>query len=793
MKVVTDLNQILSFGPLRLISCDIFDSLLHRAVAESRGIFLQLGQQAVMEGLLAAPIDPHGVAELRVRMERRARHRAHAATGSREVTLADIWKEAPPMMAQPERLLALELEIEYRLSFPNPYLLSLLETASARGLGVCLTSDTYFSRAFIIRLLAKAGFAAESLPVLVLSNEHRKSKADGSLFEVLLERFAPIEPAEILHIGDNFTSDVLQPQALGLQVRHYARVVEQSDWRERERLLWRSRSPDDPSRPVRGLDSVAQDVPDSPDDAEEAALFDVGVRVLGPPLAFFALWVVQEAMARGLELLCPVMREATVFGPLLRAAAEHLDRPIAVEDFYVSRRAAFVPAMSGLDAKALDHYLRRRHFRLRDLIDELRLPMPGGVLSHRLDHRLRDLASEPAFADWVGSAAVQKQARAASDEARSLLQEYCDQLLGPVARVGFVDLGPNGDTLANLARSIAHAQPTTERELTHFLFHTKTTALEHMLHGHRVSSFLGFDPEAQQLAQLINRSHEVIEVLLTQGVGTTLGYRRNASGQVEPVTAPWVEDPRQQRLIDRGRRGLARAWQHVEHATSFVPPEHFLTPAARLALGRQLERLLELPTAAEAGALGSLAFEDNVGTAARGAICSQADRALLKELGPEVFMQRARSGWGYLQDELRWPQGVVTAAYPDCLKTERRRLFNDSDHRFLAHSLVERAIEQGLRKVVIYGGGQIGLRMQAAAREQGLPIVAVVDSNPKLHGLLLVDQRIVSLDDAVRLDCDGFLVASVAFARAIADNIKRGYASRQRPAPPILALGDPGG
>ncbi|MBK5967903.1 MULTISPECIES: hypothetical protein [Thiorhodovibrio] len=87
------------------------------------------------------------------------------------------------------------------------------------------------------------------------------------------------------------------------------------------------------------------------------------------------------------------------------------------------------------------------------------------------------------------------------------------------------------------------------------------------------------------------------------------------------------------------------------------------------------------------------------------------------------------------------------------------------------------------------GAGQIGLTMLTAAREQGLVIVAVVDCNPKLHGLLLLDYRIISLEEAMRLDCDGYLVASVAFARAIEETIRRCYENLHLRVPTVLALG----
>jgi hypothetical protein len=220
-----------------------------------------------------------------------------------------------------------------------------------------------------------------------------------------------------------------------------------------------------------------------------------------------------------------------------------------------------------------------------------------------------------------------------------------------------------------------------------------------------------------------------------------------------------------------------------------VPLDHFLTPPARLALARQIKRLLELPTAAEARALGRLVFEDNVGTDHLSPICTAADADLLARLGPVAFMQRARGAWGYEHDQVRWPQAVVTAASPLFLQDQRRALVNDHDHRFLCQTLVEQAIAQGLQRVALYGAGQIGLRMLTTARQRGLAITAVVDSNPKLQGLHLLDCPISSLADAMALGCDGYLVASVAFAEAIARTIRRGYSDQSLPPPPVLGVG----
>jgi FMN phosphatase YigB (HAD superfamily) len=313
----------------RLISCDIFDTLLHRAVAAPRDLFVFVGVAAQARALLPSLLDAHGFAELRVRMERAARQRARALRGSGEVNREQIWAEAPVWLPHRSELMALELQVEYDLSFPNPYTRSFLLAAHAQGVPICLTSDTYFARDFIGRLLAKAGLGDATAITLLLSNEQGQSKAEGGLFDRLLERFAPIAPPQaILHIGDHLTSDGWQPRARGIQARVLIGGAEASARAEQAAVLGIERLDGDVARALRGLGDLSGDGLRG----DEAALYAIGATVLGPALAFFALWVVEQAAREELELLCPVMREATVFAPLLRAAAEVLGHELRTHE-----------------------------------------------------------------------------------------------------------------------------------------------------------------------------------------------------------------------------------------------------------------------------------------------------------------------------------------------------------------------------------------------------------------------------------------------------------------------------
>ena len=77
--------------PYKLISVDIFDTLILRAVAKPVDLFEILWEKAQNQKLCLTSLSTKEFMMLRVEMERRARN----GKPSREVTLADIYNQFP--------------------------------------------------------------------------------------------------------------------------------------------------------------------------------------------------------------------------------------------------------------------------------------------------------------------------------------------------------------------------------------------------------------------------------------------------------------------------------------------------------------------------------------------------------------------------------------------------------------------------------------------------------------------------------------------------------------------------
>jgi len=94
--VFGDVRARLEAGAIDLFTCDVFDTLLWRPVAEPHHLFVRLGRRLRATGLLADHVSARDFARGRREAERQAR-RLHQAPGAAwgECTLEEIWAAMP--------------------------------------------------------------------------------------------------------------------------------------------------------------------------------------------------------------------------------------------------------------------------------------------------------------------------------------------------------------------------------------------------------------------------------------------------------------------------------------------------------------------------------------------------------------------------------------------------------------------------------------------------------------------------------------------------------------------------
>lgn len=207
---------------VKVVSFDVFDTLVVRPFWQPIALFAVVWEKFRKRRGCEFEID---FVRLRTEAESVARQRSGAA----DVTLDFIY-ETLADIASWEKLFADDIkeeEIRCEIQFCRARRTALDLVGYARNLGkrVVAISDMYLPSKVIGQILEKEGFGIAVDDVFV-SCEMGRGKWDGALFPLVAERLGAA-PGAILHIGDNFRSDVEMARKAGLKALHLPRPVDQ--------------------------------------------------------------------------------------------------------------------------------------------------------------------------------------------------------------------------------------------------------------------------------------------------------------------------------------------------------------------------------------------------------------------------------------------------------------------------------------------------------------------------------------------------------------------------------------
>ena len=195
------------FSECRVVSFDIFDTLLKRHVKKPTDIFEIVQIQYNKE---------HGkhldsFKNDRITAERNARLTAK----QEDISLDDIYANLPYSDTEKKELKQIELSLEAIFLASNRRLKNLFEEAQKRGKEIIITSDMYLPHPFLLDILKREGYTGYIK--LYLSSKEGLLKSTGNLFKLATTELN-CKPKEILHIGDSRRGDFLAPLKLGVKV-----------------------------------------------------------------------------------------------------------------------------------------------------------------------------------------------------------------------------------------------------------------------------------------------------------------------------------------------------------------------------------------------------------------------------------------------------------------------------------------------------------------------------------------------------------------------------------------------
>ena len=195
-----------------VVSFDIFDTLIFRAVDTPIDVFYYIGEKLGIPNFRG----------IRIWAEYDARIKHKEASGHMEINLQDIWKnlvEDVGDICSIESGMELELNAELSLCYANPFMLEVWNRLKSLGKEIVIVSDMYLSSSMLEIILTNAGYM--DIPRIYVSCEHGVSKADGKLYKLVKQEHSG---KSIIHIGDNLHSDIKMARKNGLDVYHYPNI-----------------------------------------------------------------------------------------------------------------------------------------------------------------------------------------------------------------------------------------------------------------------------------------------------------------------------------------------------------------------------------------------------------------------------------------------------------------------------------------------------------------------------------------------------------------------------------------
>jgi FMN phosphatase YigB (HAD superfamily) len=750
------IDQAVRSGRTRVVSLDVFDTLLWRRVPKPNDVHLLVGRRLAERDALAPHLGARAYARLRTLAEREARSRKQRDHGSVEVTLEEIHAVLAPS-ATPglsvDEAARNELAVERQVVFADLRLTDYLRhvVADVADVALVAVSDTYYSPAQVRSLLAATALADLPLADVYTSSDRGTGKGDA-LWKVVVEDLG-IEPDQLVHFGDNFDADVYAAQQVGIRALHYPVATDRYapiDVREEivgppgDPTAWCDERDGDggltamrrratflrPPRPITGTEQVA---------------WETGTAVMGPVFTGFAQWVVERAGHVGAERVVCMMREGKFLKSLVERQATAVGARLRVETAWVSREACARASIYTGSEDELRSFLSRLRAPSPDqMLDSLGLE-PGDVpeLDQLMGHyeaTNRAADAGHALVDLVlGRPALVAKVVARSAERRHRLVSHVTTAAGAGdGPVLLVDVGWSGTIQECLQVMVRAEGAPLDLYGLYLLAHVGSS--DRVLRGVVLDGFLGGVGTNPFDVAGITGGPELVELVCTSEEGSLLEITADGRPLLEPVSASAAETAAR-RLVQAGME----AYQHerllvADMAATAEDGPFETTPAGRAMLGRILKRFLSQPNRDEAEAFSWWQHEENFGS-------RQVDQLVPERYRRTLAYRTAENLHWAAMSELYWVGGaaaLVDNETADSILAMREGTIHPG--RFSSPA------EAGHLRLTAYGGDGAELATATLPIDSNRKGLSLVEWSGPAAGCARVDIWPAERDALVRID-----------------------------------------
>lgn len=569
-RAVTTLKKKCS--KYRVITFDVFDTLLKRDVGSPEDVFKIV--EIMYEDRYG--IEGSGFAEKRIEAEKKA----HIAKPGKEITLDEIYQHISLVHNEKDILKKMEVAVEKELLYPNLPLQNVYNFCKEQGKIIYIISDMYLPMDAIESFLSVNGY--DGYTKIYVSSEYDALKKDGSLFEVFL-REEKIEICDVLHIGDSWRGDYLEPVKHGINAIHIGRYIESTQYIA---SLRKSGSFEE-----RTLYHFINNHQAFLDDRHTR----LGYEILGPILYAYCRWVHREA-ALDDAMIWFAARDMHLFKVAYEILYQEQDNK-NYDYIYISRkslRPLFSETAGGIEKSA--PLLFNYEVPLEKLLKDMGYALPDIIKENRelnIDFEKKySLPKLDEYADLLPILYTKTIQTKEKDRAESANKYLSERGFFGGRRIIFADVGWHGTTQFALQEI---QKRTTGKSNIYGMYIGDLEYTVDRVSGN--ADFMAFRAEDDTF---FTKGTKLFESLVAETVGTTLGYRSTEHGMVPELGKNEYVDP----AIIRMQEGALQFVKDIEKS-----------PISRLninpkTVSKGFERLAGKPKKIDYVYFGNILYDD---------------------------------------------------------------------------------------------------------------------------------------------------------------------------------------
>jgi len=204
-----------------VISFDIFDTLLLRPFMKPHDLF------EFISGEVNKILSPHHIDFTKERISAEEHARSQITLPTEEITIDQIYKKLAQntkiSLNKLKQIQHLEISIEQKLLRRRENICNAYDEAIKSGKQVIIISDIYLPETSIKEILSKNKITRYNK--LYVSSELKIMKHNGTMYEFVLNDLS-LGPNKMLHIGDNYHSDIIMAHEHGIHTFHCQKTSE---------------------------------------------------------------------------------------------------------------------------------------------------------------------------------------------------------------------------------------------------------------------------------------------------------------------------------------------------------------------------------------------------------------------------------------------------------------------------------------------------------------------------------------------------------------------------------------